>query len=164
MVFPDSSLQDEGSGWVGVNAGESLQSVFQVGAVATAVMLVRRQFPAAEPNLRPWRDDPQTRKWSEPESLDLAFHFPGWSPRLECRSLLLQLRVRQDSPDARMQLLGVLMRGMTYDGERWRLATIGDWRPEGAHLPQEKQVEQLRLICRELFELFGGSAASDTAA
>lgn len=125
MVFHGSSLQDQGSGWVGVNPGESLQSVFQVGAVATAVMLDRRQFPAAEPNLRPWRDDPQTRRWSEPESLDLAFHFPGRSPRLECRSLLL----------------GVLMRGMTYDGERWRLATIGDWRPEGAHLPQEKQVE-----------------------
>ena len=94
MVFPRSSLQDEGSGWVGVNAGESLQSMFQVGAVATAVMLVRRQFPAAEPNLRPWRDDPQTRRWHEPESLDLAFHFPGWSPRLECRSLLLQLSRR----------------------------------------------------------------------
>ncbi len=148
MVFHGSSLQDQGSGWVGVNPGESLQSVFQVGAVATAVMLDRRQFPAAEPNLRPWRDDPQTRRWSEPESLDLAFHFPGRSPRLECRSLLL----------------GVLMRGMTYDGERWRLATIGDWRPEGAHLPQEKQVEQLRLICREMFELFDGSAASDTTA
>ena len=45
MVFPGSSLQDEGSGWVGVNAGESLQSVFQVGAVATAVMLVRHSSP-----------------------------------------------------------------------------------------------------------------------
>ena len=63
-----------------------------------------------------------------------------------------------------MQLLGVLMRGMTYDGERWRLATIGEWRPEGAHPPQAQQVEQLRLICRELFELFGSSATSDTAA
>ena len=164
MVPPCQPLQDEGSGSVGVNAGESLHDVIQVGAVASTVTLVRRQFPAAEPNLRPWRDDPQTRRWSEPESLDLAFHFPGWSPRLQCRSLLLQLRIRQDRPDAAMQLLGVLMRGMTYDGERWRLATVGDWRPEGPYLPQEPQVEQLRQICRDLFELFGRSAASDTAA
>ena len=46
------------------------------------------------------------------------------------------------------------MRGMTFDGERWRLATMGDWLPAGPYLPQPDQVEQLQLICRELFEVF----------
>jgi mRNA-degrading endonuclease HigB of HigAB toxin-antitoxin module len=46
-------------------------------AVASIVTLVREQFPAAKPNLQPWRDDAQTRQWDEPESLDLSFHFPG---------------------------------------------------------------------------------------
>ena len=147
-----------------MNAGESVQSVKQVGAVASVVTLVRRQFPAATPNLRPWRDDPQTRRWSEPESLDLAFHFPGWSPRLQCRSLLLQLRLSPQSDLEGLQLMGVLMRGMTYDGERWRLATVGDWQPEGSHLPQPEQADKLRQICRELFELFDRNASSDTAA
>jgi len=27
------------------------------------------------------------------------------------------------------------MRGMTFEGERWRLATVGDWLPAGPHLP-----------------------------
>ena len=57
----------------------------------------------------------------------------------------------------------VLMRGMTYDGERWRLATVGEWLLEGPHLPQQQQVKQLQQICRELFE-FDGAAASKPAA
>ncbi len=70
-----------------LNAGESVRSVNQVQALASVITLVRQRFPAAKANLKPWRDDPQTRQWSEPDSLDLSFHFPGWSPRLQCRSL-----------------------------------------------------------------------------
>jgi hypothetical protein len=148
-----------------LNAGEAVDSVALAQALASAVTLVRQRFPAARVNLSPWRNDPQTRRWQETESLDLAFHFPGWSPRLECRSLLMQLRLKPGS-DARNApaLLGVLMRGMTYDGERWRLATMGDWEPEGSHLPQPEQVQQLRGICRDLFDLFSDPAATDTAA
>ncbi len=148
----------------GLNAGESVRSVEQARTLASAVTLVRRHFPAASANLRPWRDDAQTREWSEPESLDLAFHFPGWSPRLECRSLLMQLRLSRSETGASGQLLGVLMRGMTYDGERWRLATVGDWQPAGSHLPQPDQVQRLRQICHELFELFGGHTSEEPAA
>ena len=150
-----------------LNAGEAVDSVALAQALASAVTLVRQRFPAARVNLSPWRDDPQTRRWQETESLDLAFHFPGWSPRLECRSLLMQLRLKPGTDaDARNApaLLGVLMRGMTYDGERWRLATMGDWEPEGSHLPQPEQVQQLRGICRDLFDLFSDPAATDTAA
>ena len=109
-----------------MNAGESVHSVARMRALASTITLVRRQFPAAQVNLSPWRDDPQTRQWTETESLDLSFHFPGWSPRLECRSLLMQLRISTDRGDDQLRLLGVLMRGMTYDGERWRLATVGE--------------------------------------
>ena len=147
-----------------MNAGESVHSVARMRALASTITLVRHQFPAAQANLSPWRDDPQTRKWSETESLDLSFHFPGWSPRLECRSLLMQLRISAERGDDQLRLLGVLMRGMTYNGERWRLATVGEWLPEGSHLPQQQQVRQLQHICREMFELFGRNAASDTAA
>ena len=147
-----------------MNAGESVHSVARMRALASTITLVRRQFPAAQPNLSHWRDDPQTRQWSETESLDLSFHFPGWSPRLECRSLLMQLRISGERADDQPRLLGVLMRGMTYDGERWRLVTVGEWLPEGLHLPQQQQVKQLQQICRELFELFDGTAASEPAA
>jgi len=119
-----------------MNAAEAVRSIEQAKAVAAVVDLFRREFPAARPNLTPWRDDPLTRRFSEEETLDLSFHFPGWSPRLQCRSLLLQLHLAASAgePSSPLgaslfcpRLLGVLMRGMTYDGERWRLATVGDW-------------------------------------
>jgi hypothetical protein len=132
--------------------------------LASAITLVRRHYPAATANLKPWRDDALTREWSEPETLDLAFHFPGWSPRLQCRSLLMQLRLSAGAAEDQRRLLGVLMRGMTYDGERWRLATVGEWQPAGPHLPQPEQIQRLRQICRELFELFDGCSSSDAVA
>ena len=140
-----------------VNAAAAVHSVALAQALATSVTLVRRQFPAAQPNLSPWRDDASTRLWDEAATLDLAFDFPGWSPRLQCRSLLLQLRLKPEegrTDSSCPSLLGVVMRGMTFEGERWRLATVGDWLPAGPHLPQRDQVEQLQLICRELFEVF----------
>ena len=147
-----------------LNAGESVASVNQMKTLASVGTLVRHHFPVAQVNLAPWQDDPQTRRWSESESLDLAFHFPGWTPRLQCRSLLLQLRVQPRDESHDLHLLGVLIRGMTFDGERWRLATVGSWDPEGPHLPQHETVDQLRQICRELFDLFSDSETSDTAA
>ncbi len=147
-----------------LNAGESVASVNQMKTLAFVGTLVRHHFPVAQVNLAPWQDDPQTSLWSEPESLDLAFHFPGWTPRLQCRSLLLQLRVQPRDEAHDLQLLGVLIRGMTFDGERWRLATVGSLDPEGSHLPQPETVDQLRQICRELFDLFSDSETSDTAA
>jgi hypothetical protein len=44
---------------------------------------------------------------------------------------------------------------MTFQGEQWRLATVGDWRPNGPNLPNPDVVETLRQVCRELFDLLG---------
>ena len=154
-----------------VNAAAAVHSVALAQALATSVTLVRRKFSAAQPNLSPWRDDPCTRHWDEAATLDLAFDFPGWSPRLQCRSLLLQLRLKPEEGGTDSScpslscpsLLGVVMRGMTFEGERWRLATVGDWLPAGPHLPQPDQAEQLKLICRELFEVFGKGVPNRTS-
>jgi hypothetical protein len=157
----------------GMNAADQARSLDLAQAIASAVTLVRARFPAARANLTPWRDDPLTRAFAEQESLDLSFHFPGWSPRLQCRSLLLQLRLEhapaapasdRGRPGERPRLLGVLIRGLTYDAERWRLATVGDWQPSGSHLPQPEVVETLQEVCRELFDLFGGEAAASREA
>ncbi len=137
-----------------MNASEQGRTVAFAQTLASIGTLVRNYFPSASLNLSPWRDDPQTRRWFEEESLDLAFHFPGWNPRIQCRSLLIQLRVVQGSSESVPQLLGILIRGMTFEGERWRLATIGDWKPTGSHLPEPFEMDQLHAICRDLFDLF----------
>jgi hypothetical protein len=51
-------------------------------------------------------------------------------------------------------LLGVTIRGLTYESERWRLASVGDWRPTGSHLPQRVVEEALHAYIRALFRLF----------
>ncbi|MEB3200496.1 MAG: hypothetical protein VKK62_08225 [Synechococcaceae cyanobacterium] len=139
-----------------MNAADQARSLQLAQAIASVVGLFRAQFPAARANLTPWRDDPQTRAFQEHETIDLSFHFPGWSPRLQCRSLLVQLRLdRPAQPSGpRPRLLGVTIRGLTYDAERWCLATVGDWTPTGSHPPHPDVAAGLRQICRQLFDLF----------
>lgn len=146
-----------------MNAGEFVSCDEQLRTLASALNIVRNHFPAARPNLRPWRDDPQTQRWNEKDTLDVSFHFPGWSPRLQCSSLLLQLSFQTHFFDPPSPLMGVLMRGMTLDGERWRLVSLGDWKLEGLYLPQTIERHKLQQICRELFDLFDGAASFDTA-
>lgn len=140
-----------------MNAADQARSVELAAAIAAVVGQFRLHFPAARANLTPWRDDPLTRAFNERETLDLSFHFPGWSPRLQCRSLLVQLRLERAPAGSgeRPRLLGVLIRGLTYESERWRLATVGDWQPSGSHLPVADVIGTLQQLCRELFNLFG---------
>ena len=143
-----------------MNAAEQARNLELAQAIASVATLFRGRFPDARPNLRPWREDPQTRAFVERESVDLSFHFPGWSPRTQCRSLLVQLRLEQ-APAAglagsrRPRLLGVILRGLTYESERWRLATVGDWGASGSHPPAAAVEQSLQEFCRELFDLFG---------
>ena len=145
-----------------MNAADQARNLEWAQAIASTAALFRSEFPAARANLTPWRDDPQTRAWAEAESLDLSFHFPGWNPRNQCRSVLVQLRLDAAPAVGRPRLLGVTIRGLTYESERWRLATVGDWLPSGSHLPQPEVSESLRQFCRELFALFGAAAESLT--
>jgi len=156
-----------------MNAADQVQSLALAQAIASAAALFRAQFPDARANLTPWRDDPLTRAFAEQESLDLSFHLPGWSPRSQCRSFLVQLRLQQPPGSVvgpsmvaglgsgeRPRLLGVTVRGLTYESERWRLATVGDWQPTGSHLPQPEVVGKLQQFCRELFDLFADSTTA----
>ena len=138
-----------------MNASEHIDSLDLAQALASSANLVKKHFPLASVDLTPWRDDPETRRWFEEETLDMSFHFPGWTPRLQCRSLLLQMRFRTKGVGcSKPSLLGVLIRGMTYEGERWRLATVGEWDVSGPYLPESSQLLLLKEICRDLFSLF----------
>ena len=140
----------------GMNAADQVRSLELAQAIASAAALFRGHFPDACANLTPWRDDPQTRAFADLESLDLSFHLPGWSPRSQCRSFLVQLRLERAPVASCPRLLGVTIRGLTYESERWRLATVGDWHPTGSHLPQPAVVQALQAFCHGLFDLFAG--------
>ena len=107
-------------------------------ALASTITLVRRQFPAAQANPAP--GGTIRRPDSGVKRNHSTSPFISWlSPRLNATSLLMQLRIGGEQGDDQLRLLGVLMQGMTYDGERWRLATVGEWLPEGPTCPSSSR-------------------------
>ncbi len=137
-----------------MNASNQATTYEVAAALASVGTLVKNYFPDGSINFSPWREDPYTSFWHEEDTLDLSLHFPGWSPSYECRSLLIQLRVIKDCPEKLPRLLGVMMRGVTFDGERWRLVTVGDWHFTGPYLPKPAVKEKLNSMCRDFFTLF----------
>ncbi len=120
--------------------------------------LFRKYFPDASVNFSPWDN---SNNESMQDTIDFAFHFPGWSPLIECRAILLQLRIENDNNGRVPKLLGIIMRGMIVPSERWRVATIGDWEMTGTHLPQKEQKDNLFLVCKELYKLFSTTSAGN---
>ena len=147
-----------------MNAGDQARSLELAQLIASVAALFRQHFPDARPNLRPWRDDPQTRAFEDQQTLDLSFHLPGWSPRSQCRSFLVQLSLSEGVTEAKPRLLGVTIRGLTYESERWRLTTLGEGLPAGTHRPVESVTFKLKQFCAELFDLFeAGAGEADVA-
>ena len=134
-----------------MNASSNVRNVEIANKIASTAALFRKYFPDARVNFSPWDN---SNNESMQDTIDFAFHFPGWSPLIECRAILLQLRIENDSNNRVPKLLGIIMRGMIVPSERWRVATIGNWEMTGTHLPQKEQKDNLFLVCKELYKLF----------
>ncbi|TGG79506.1 MAG: hypothetical protein ERJ67_04700 [Aphanocapsa feldmannii 277cV] len=139
-----------------MNASDQVRSLEMARLLANLSTAFRQRFPVAKPSLNPWRDDPHTKAFAEEASLDLAFHFPGWSPRNACRSVLVELRLLEPLP-AEPRLMGVVLRGMTYQGEQWKLTSLGDWPVTGASPPSPEVVRRLQDFVRDAFALLGAA-------
>ncbi len=143
---------------VAMNASCQVTSPELARTIASVATAFRQRFPDGRADLCPWRDDWRTRRWEQPNSIDLGFHFPGWSPRLACRSVLVQLQFKTP-PGQQGELLGLVLRGISFQGEQWRLATLGPWQPEGKDTPTEDVSQALQHFCRDVFKLFSAVAS-----
>ena len=141
-----------------MNASSNVSNVEIANKVASTATLFRKYFPDASVNFSPWENLNDETKL---DTLDFAFHFPGWSPLIECRAVILQLRIEKESENGVPKLLGIIMRGMIIPSERWRVATIGEWELTGTHLPQKQQKDNLFLVCKELYNLFSTTSTSN---
>jgi hypothetical protein len=137
-----------------VNASEQAKGVEIASKIATIVNLFKAEFPDAKSDLKPWQNDPDTRELIDPDSIDIAFHFPGWSRRFQCRSMLVQIRFYRDSVEDKPRAIGLEIAGFTYEGESWRLSTVDNWQIIGKNEPVEGVREKLKHFCRQVFELF----------
>ena len=141
-----------------MNASSNVSNVEIANKVASTAVLFRKYFPDASVNFSPWDNSNDQEKL---DTLDFVFHFPGWSPLIECRAVLLQLRIENNSNNAVPKLLGIVMRGTLIPFERWRVATVGEWEMTGTHLPQQEQKDNLLLVCKELYKLFSKTSTGN---
>ncbi len=140
-----------------MNASSNVNNFDIANKIASTASVFRKYFPDAKVNFSPW-DNINDNQWVD--TLDFSFQFPGWSPCLECRAILLQLRVDK-LDDEVPKLLGIVMKGLILPKERWRVATIGKWEMTGTHLPQQAQIDNLFLVCKELYKLFSTTSSSN---
>ncbi|NJN30537.1 MAG: hypothetical protein HC824_08980 [Synechococcales cyanobacterium RM1_1_8] len=145
-----------------MNAAEQATSLELTTKIASVVTLFKAQFPMVRVDLKPWSNDRETRSQLDPDSIDIGFHLPGWNPKYECRSMLVQMRffTGGNFTDGNLtdgnspRLIGLEVLGFSYNGEQWRLSTVGDWPVVGEKRPAEEKLDLLKTFCRQVYELF----------
>ncbi len=142
-----------------MNAAEQARGLEVTTKIAAIVNLFKSEFPDAKADLKPWNNDPDTRDLVDPDSIDIGFHFPGWSRKFQSRSILVQIRLYEDSLNGIRRAIGVEAAGFDHRGKAWRLATIKDWQFVGESQPTAEVGEKLKHFCQEVFELFNGQSS-----
>jgi hypothetical protein len=137
-----------------VNAAEQATNLELASNIATVVNLFKFEFPDAKSDLKPWKNDPETRELVDPDSIDIGFHFPGISKSWRSRSILIQIRFYQDPINNLRRAIGIEVAGFDHRGEAWRLSTVENWSFFGESLPSSEVGEKLKQICRQILEVF----------
>ncbi|WP_265264299.1 hypothetical protein [Spirulina subsalsa] len=137
-----------------MNASEQATSLTVASKIAAIVNLFKSQFPDAKADLKPWHSDPDTQEWVDPDSIDIGFHLPGWSPRFQGRSILVQIRFHQDPIEHSYRLIGVETAAFNHQGQAWRLSTVDNWQFVGQALPSPDVADKLKQFCRQVLELW----------
>ncbi len=137
-----------------MNASERAKGLNIATKIASIVNLFKAQFPDAKADLKPWRNDPDTRELVDPDSIDIGFHFPGWSRRFQSNSILVQIRFYKDPYEEEEKLIGLETSGFSHIGEAWRLSTVENWQFSGGYQPSDDVKQKLKTFCCQVFELF----------
>jgi hypothetical protein len=141
-----------------VNASEQATNLELASKIATVVNLFKFEFPDAKSDLKPWKNDPETRELVDPDSIDIGFHFPGISKSWRSRSVLIQIRFYQDPVSNTRRAIGIEVAAFDHRGEAWRLSTVDNWSIVGASIPSPQVGDKLKIICRQILEVFNKSS------
>ena len=137
-----------------MNASERAKGLEITTKIASVVNLFKAQFPDVKADLKPWKNDPDTRELVDPDSIDIGFHFPGWSPRIQCNSILVQIRFYKDPLEETEKFIGIETAGFSHVGQAWRFSTVENWQLLGEHQPATQVEDKLKIFSRQVFELF----------
>ena len=137
-----------------MNAAEQATTLETTSKIATVVNIFKRSFPDAKSDLKPWATDPDTLEQVDPHSMDIGFHFPGWSPRYQCRSVLVQIRFYKDPETKEKRAIGAEVAGFNHVGEQWRLSTVDNWSIGGRAIPSVEAQQFLKTFCLDVLQMF----------
>jgi len=137
-----------------VNAAEQATNFEMASQIAAAINLFKAQFPDVRVDMKPWMNDPCTQELVDPDSIDLGFHFPGFSRSFQSRSLLIQIRFHQDPLENRHRAIGIEATGYSHNGQQWRFSTVENWHFEGETQPKPEIGQKLKQFCRQTLDLF----------
>lgn len=142
-----------------MNAAEQVKNFEVASKIAAVVNLIKSEFPDIRADLKPWVNDPDTRELVDPDSIDIGFHFPGWSRSFQSRSILVQIRFHEDPLDGQRRAIGVEAAGFDHQGKQWRFSTVENWQFFGNSQPAPAAGEKLKHFCRQILEVFNGPPA-----
>jgi hypothetical protein len=137
-----------------MNAAEQARSVERISKIATVVNLFRSEFPEVSADLSPWIKNAETAKFDDPDSIDLAFHFPRRSFACQGQTILMQIRLPETVEVDPQRVIGIELSGHDYRGQQWRFATTGRWEFWGLTLPPPDTERKLRQVCLQILQLF----------
>ena len=137
-----------------MNAAEQARNINTATKIAAIVNLFKAEFPDLRSDLKPWKNDPDTRDLGDPDSIDIGFHFPGVSRSSQCRSLLVQIRFHEDPVERQRRAIGIELAGYDHRGQQWRLSTVERWEFHGNAAPVLEMQDKCKRCCRESLELF----------
>ena len=144
-----------------MNAAEQATTLETTSKIATVVNIFKRSFPDAKSDLKPWATDPDTLEQVDPHSMDIGFHFPGWSPRYQCRSVLVQIRFYKDPETKEKRAIGAEVAGFNHVGEQWRLSTVDNWSIGGRAIPSVEAQQFLKTFCLDALQMFNDRSVVD---
>lgn len=139
-----------------MNAADQAQSIEAVSKIAAATNLVLSEFPDLAVDLSPWLKNAETRRFDDPNSIDLGFHFPSHSLTCQSRSILMQIRLLRSA--AQSKPIGVELSGHDHTGQQWRFTMPGQAEFFGAALPLPKVQTKLRRVCEQVLHLYSSAA------
>ncbi|MEM8832083.1 MAG: hypothetical protein AAGE96_22420 [Cyanobacteria bacterium P01_G01_bin.19] len=133
-----------------MNAFEQIKSLAAIGKIEAVVYLFRREFPEVLEDLKPWIKNNEAKQFSDPDSIDIGFHFPNNSRSCRCHTILMQIKLNPSGDRA----IGINLSGYGAYQEQWQFSTIEYWEFSGMSTPTLEAQMLLKKICHQILELF----------
>ncbi|WP_159460641.1 hypothetical protein [Calothrix rhizosoleniae] len=131
-----------------------------ISKIEAIVYSFRAKFPDCFADLKPWAKNDTTKQFTDPNSIDIGFHFPNANFDCRCRSILMQVRIHRDFEQQDYKAVGIQLSGYEAYREQWQFSTIGHWEFSGISNPTSEAQELLKQVCCQIIQLFDNSQSA----